>query len=284
VARVEWIAEISSNHNGDLKRALELIDRVAWAGFTAVKFQLFEVEKLFSPEALAAKPFLLDRKKWELDIGLVPSLSEASRARGLRFGVTPFSLEVVTHVNPFVDFFKVASYELLWVDLLAEVARTGKPIVVSSGMATMDEVLDSVRILRDSGATDITVLHCVSTYPAEASQCNLAAIGSLRDKVGTKVGWSDHTNDVSAVRRAVLRWGATTLELHVDLDTEGFEFAEGHCWLLPDAKALIEEVAAGELWDGDGIKEPAESERSERDWRADPNDGLRPIRHFRETL
>lgn len=284
MAEVKWIAEVSSNHNGDFERSLKLIDGVAAAGFTSVKFQLFEVEKLFSAEALAAKPFLLDRKKWELAKGSVPALSDAARSRGLDFGLTPFYIEAIPELVPFVDFFKVASYELLWSDLLVEVARTGKPIVVSTGMATMHEVMNSVTVLRSAGATDVTVLHCVSVYPAEPAQCNLSAIESLRVEVGAESGWSDHTNDPSVVRRALLRWGATTVELHVDLDTEGFEFAEGHCWLLPKAKELIDEISAGVLWDGDGVKNPTVSENSEREWRADPVDGLRPLRQFRKSL
>lgn len=284
MAEVKWIAEVSSNHNGDFERSLKLIDGVAAAGFTSVKFQLFEVEKLFSAEALVAKPFLLDRKKWELAKGSVPALSDAARSRGLDFGLTPFYIEAIPELVPFVDFFKVASYELLWSDLLVEVARTGKPIVVSTGMATMHEVMNSVTVLRSAGATDVTVLHCVSVYPAEPAQCNLSAIESLRVEVGAESGWSDHTNDPSVVRRALLRWGATTVELHVDLDTEGFEFAEGHCWLLPKAKELIDEISAGVLWDGDGVKNPTVSENSEREWRADPVDGLRPLRQFRKSL
>ncbi|MDA8777080.1 N-acetylneuraminate synthase family protein [Pontimonas sp.] len=281
---VDWIAEVSSNHNGDFDRSLKLIDGVAAAGFTSVKFQLFEIEKLFSPEALAAKPSLLDRKKWELDRGMVPALSEAARERGLLFGLTPFYLDVVAELVPFVDFFKIASYEMLWSDLLEEVAQAGKPIVLSTGMATMPEVLKSVSTLKDAGASEITVLHCVSAYPADSMQCNLRAIESLRAQTGANAGWSDHTNDPSIVRRAVLRWGATSVELHVDLDAKGFEFGEGHCWLIPEAAALIGEVTEGVLWDGDGVKIPTPSESSERDWRADPIDGLRPVSAFRKLL
>ena len=284
MADLDWIAEVSSNHNGDLERSLRIIDEVASAGFTSVKFQLFEIEKLFAPEALSARPSLLDRKAWELRMDAIPTLSEAARELGIRFGLTPFYTAAVKELVPLVDFFKIASYELLWTDLLEEVAASAKPVVLSTGMATMAEVSGAVSTLRGAGSKDITILHCVSAYPAEGSECNLSAIKSIRDEIGVEAGWSDHTNDPSVVRRAVLRWGSTTVELHVDLDSEGFEYGPGHCWLISEAKGIIDEIQLGETWDGDGVKAPAPSEEVEKDWRADPSDGLRPLRHIRMTI
>ena len=284
MAEVDWIAEISSNHNGEIERARELIDSVAEAGFTSVKFQLFQVKKLFSSEALSSKPFLLDREQWELPPEFIPTLSQTARERGLKFGITPFFLEGVSAAAPYVDFFKIASYELLWVDLLREVAKSGKPVVLSTGMATMEEVIESVSVLRTAGARDVRVLHCVSEYPATLKQSNLSAIKSLRENLDLATGWSDHTNDVALVRRAVLRWGASTVELHVDLDSNGYEFDQGHCWLLPDASRLICEIGEGEAWDGNGTKAPTPEELDEREWRADPIDGLRPINAQRSRI
>ncbi len=284
MAEVDWIAEISSNHNGEIERAKELVDSVAEAGFTSVKFQLFQVKKLFSPEALGSKPYLLDREQWELPPEFIPTLSQTARNRGLNFGITPFFLEGVSVAAPYVDFFKIASYELLWVDLLREVANSGKPIVLSTGMATMEEVIESVSVLKSAGAQDVRVLHCVSEYPATLSQTNLSAIRSLRENLDLAIGWSDHTNDVAVVRRAVLRWGASTVELHVDLDSNGYEFDQGHCWLLPDATRLIDEIAAGEVWDGNGKKAPTPAELHEREWRSDPIDGLRPLSAQRSRI
>src|SRR5690606_10739479 len=126
----------------------------------------------------------------------------------IQFSVTPFYLDAVEELRPHVDFYKVASYELLWHDLLRTCARTGKPVVLSTGMATMDEIAAAVAATREAGCTDLTLLHCTSSYPTPAGQCNLAAIQTLRETFGCKVGWSDHSVDPGVVSRAIHRWGA----------------------------------------------------------------------------
>lgn len=282
--QVEWIAEVSSNHNQDESRCFELIRAAANSGFTSVKFQLFKVATLFSPEALRAKPELLDREAWELSPNLVPQLSAECRAMGLKFSVTPFSTEMVKASVDYVDFFKIASYEILWDELLEAVAASEKPVTISSGMASLPEVEHAVSVLKRSGCEEVSVLHCVSSYPAPTEDANLAAIQTIRDATGLRVGWSDHTHNPGVIHRAVHRWGAEIIEMHVDLDGQGFEFEPGHCWLLEEADSVIRHVNHGFLADGDGAKEPRNSELSDRDWRADPVDGLRPLKHKRVSL
>jgi sialic acid synthase SpsE len=281
---IRFIAEVSSNHHGDLSRCLAFVDSAAQAGCSDVKFQLFRIRELFAPEAIRAKPELLAREAWELDPAFLAPISERCRARGVGFGCTPFYLEAVDQLAPHVDFFKVASYELLWDDLLAACAETGKPVIISTGMATMAEVAHAVEVLRSHGCASPTILHCVSGYPTPITECNLAAIATMREAFGCAIGWSDHSVSPSVLHRAIHHWGASTIEFHLDLDGTGDEFKTGHCWLPPDIGAVIRAIADGFIADGDGEKVPAATETTERGWRADPADGLRPTMAIRTRL
>ena len=278
------IAEISSNHNQDLDRALNLIRAARRAGANAVKFQLFELESLFSPEVLASSPGHLTRKAWELPRDFLPILSREARSLGMLFGCTPFDLGAVEFLEPYVDFFKIASYELLWHSLISSCGATGKPVILSTGMATEDEVSQAVASLASSGCTNLALLHCVSSYPAPRIETNLAAIATLRKRFGAPTGWSDHSHDPSVVLRAINRWGASIIELHIDLDGEGFEAGSGHCWLPSELLDLTETLRTDSELDGDGVKAPAPSEQADVPWRADPTDGLRPLLELRPTL
>lgn len=281
---VDFVAEVSSNHHRDLDRCLAFIDAAADIGSDAVKFQLFRIAELFAPEALAHKPELRRREEWELPVEFLPALADRCRMRGLRFGCTPFFLDAVDILVPHVDFFKVASYELLWTDMLQRCAATGKPVVLATGMATLDEVLQAARTLQDAGCRNLTLLHCVSGYPAPVLECNLSAIKTIADAARCAIGWSDHSVSPAVIYRAIHRWGASMIEYHLDLDGTGEEYATGHCWLPEQMREVIRTVRTGEAADGTGEKVPAPSERHDREWRADPVDGLRPLRRTREGL
>ena len=188
-----FIAEASSNHGRDLDRARAFVDAAADAGCDAVKFQLFKIDRMFAPEILRQSPKHRARADWELPLDHLAPLAEHCSARKIQFSCTPFYLEAVAELAPFVDFYKVASYELLVTDLLKACAESGKPVVLSTGMATVDEIATAAGTLISTGATDITLLHCVSAYPTPAGEANLSAIQQLRDMTGLKVGWSDHT-------------------------------------------------------------------------------------------
>jgi sialic acid synthase SpsE len=279
-----FVAEVSSNHHRDLRRCLEFIKTAADIGCDAVKFQLFRVRELFAPEALRHNPGLLAREEWELPVEYLPELARACHEAGISFSCTPFYLDAVAELLPFVDFYKIASYELMWDDLLKSCAATGKPVVLSTGMATLPEVDHACATLRHTGCRDLTLLHCVSSYPTKPEDCNLAAIATLRDAIGCLVGWSDHSVDPGVIFRAVHRWGATMVEFHLDLEGQGAEFSAGHCW-LPDAmRSVIATVRTGMRAEGDGRIGPASSELKEREWRADPEDGLRPLWDTRKSL
>jgi N-acetylneuraminate synthase len=260
---------------------LAFVDAAADAGCDAVKFQLFKIDRMFAPEILRQSPRHRARAEWELPLAHLKPLAEHCSARKIRFSCTPFYLEAVTELEPYVDFYKVASYELLVTDLLRACAATGKPIVLSTGMSTMEEIAAAAATLKEAGARDVTLLHCVSSYPTPASEANLAAIAAIRAATGLPVGWSDHTRRPAVIERAVHHWGATAVEFHLDLDGEGAEYAAGHCWLPHEIAPVIARIRESLVADGAGFKGPQPSELSDREWRADPSDGMRPLKHIR---
>lgn len=280
--RARLVAEVGSNHNGSLIRAAKLIDSAAEAGFWGVKFQQLKVEQLFRREALAARPELMERKKFEMDLEWHDELSKRAHEKGLMYGVTPFYSGCLSYLADRVDFFKLSSYQLLDRSIPTLVAAEGLPVILSTGMATMKECQEAVTALRAFGAEDLTLLHCVSSYPAPTDECNLAAIASLRKEFKCKVGWSDHTGSPTVVRAAIWRWDAELVELHFDLEDQAGAESK-HSWTPRDVEALegwMHDLPSSELkqFDGHGSKIPARCELEERKWRSDPSDGLRPVK------
>jgi len=280
---VKFIAEVSSNHAQDLGRSLAFVDVAAASGFDAVKFQLFRVAELFAPEILAKSPQHRRRVAWELPLAHLEPIARRCREKGVEFSCTPFYLEAVKQLEPYVAFYKVASYELLWNDLLKACASTGKPVIISTGMAIMPEIKAAVATLKQAGAADVTVLHCVSAYPSPAEQSNLAAIEAIRKATGASTGWSDHSRSPAVIERAVHHWNAAAIELHLDLDGTGEEYHTGHCWLPEEIAPVIARIRQAFTADGNGFKEPVPAELPDREWRADPSDGLRPLKHMRHS-
>src|SRR6201994_4026598 len=278
-----FIAEASSNHGRDLDRARAFVDAAADAGCDAVKFQLFKIDRMFAPEILAQSPKHRARAEVELPLSHLAPLAEHCLKRKIQFSCTPFYLEAVAELAPFVDFYKVASYELMVTDLLKACARTDKPVILSTGMATLDEIVAAARCLRDAGAKDVTPLHCVSAYPTPAGEANLSAIDTIRTATGLSTGWTDPTRRPAEIERAVHHGGARAVEFHLDLDGTGAEYAAGHCWLPDEIAPVIARIRESFVADGSGFKGPQPSELSDREWRADPGDGMRPLKHIRQA-
>ena len=286
ITPVRFIAEVSSNHHQDLERALAFVDAAADLGCDGVKFQLFRVRSLFAASVLERSAGHRARARWELPVAFLPHLSARCRTRGIDFGCTPFYLQGVSHLAPFVDFYKIASYEILWKALFDQCAKTKKPVAFSTGISTIEEVDAAVSWLRDADA-DFEIYHCVSSYPTLPEACNLAAIETLKTRYACRVGWSDHSADPAVIHRAVGRFGADMVEFHLDLDGAGAEYPGGHCWLPAEIAPVINDIKGGRIAagapeaDGDGRKVFQPGEADERQWRADPSDGLRPLKCIR---
>lgn len=278
-----FIAEISSNHGQDLERCYRFIDKAAEIGCDSAKFQLFKINQLFSESILRHRPEVAARKAWELPIDFLPLLAKRCEEKKIEFSCTPFYLDAVQELEPYVAFYKIASYALLWDDLLAACARTKKHVILSTGMATLSEITHAVSVLKKNGCEQLTLLHCVSAYPTPMTEANLSAIHTLRSAFHCPIGWSDHTVEPGVIHRAIHRWGAQVVEFHFDLEGSGAEYQAGHCWLPHEIKSVIQQTRVGIQADGTGIKEPVSAEMIEREWRTDPIDGLRPLLETRKA-
>lgn len=279
-----FLAEVSSNHGAELDRCLRFVDTAAQIGCDGVKFQLFSLDKLFAPEILARSAKHRERRAWELPVGFLPSIAERCALRGIEFCCTPFDLDAVAALRPYVARYKIASYELTWPPLLQACASTGKPVILSTGMATLEECRAACITLRQAGCASSTLLHCVSHYPTLPEEAHLAAMDTLRSACGCAVGWSDHSVRPGVIHQAVFGHHAAVIEFHLDLDGTGAEFAAGHCWLPEAMRTVIADVKDGEAAQGDAAKHWVASESKERLWRADPEDGLRPFRALRASF
>lgn len=284
----KFIAEVSSNHNRDLNRALKFVDAAAELGCDAVKFQLFKIDQLFAPEILERSADHRARKKWELPLEFLPELSERAHKKGIEFSCTPFYLDAVQELERYVDFYKVASYELLWHDLLKACAGTGKPLILSTGMSNENEVHAAINALAGLPTSEITILRCTSAYPTPVEEANISSLKTLRRSLDSfqkdldlSFGWSDHTLSAGVIARAVFEYQAQVVEFHLDLEGEGHEYASKHCWLPRDIEPVIQMIRDGHAAAGDGRLAPTASEEPDREWRADPRDGLRPLRYIR---
>jgi len=286
-----FIAEISSNHNGDLQRCLKFIDEAKKAGFDAVKFQLFKIDQLFAKDVLKKKSFLKGRKKWELPESFLPQIRKRCTQNKIDFGCTPFYLDGVDELKKYVDFFKIASYELLWDDLFEKCMSTKKKVIFSTGMSNAREISSRLNFLKEKKFNNFDIMHCISSYPAKIKNLNLKSIPFIRNLIKSKkfkkkisVGWSDHSVNESVIYKSIFQYNAELIEMHVDLDKNGNEHHFGHCWLFKDSKKIIKNIRAFNSSVEFLGKKVYNEEKKERSWRADPKDGLRPLLKIRNKI
>lgn len=264
------IAEAGVNHDGDVEVARRLIDAAADAGADAVKFQTFVPAALASPVAPTAayqrargsgetQAAMLERLALPDDAWI--ALRDHARERGIVFLSTPFddaSADLLDALG--VPAFKVGSGELTDLPFLERLARRGRPMLVSTGMATMLEVAAAVDVIRATGLRDLALLHCVSAYPAAAADANLAAMRSMREAFGLQTGWSDHTPGIESPIAAVAL-GAAVVEKHLTLDQR--RPGPDHAMSLepPAFAAMVVAIRATAAAIGDGVKAPTTAER-----------------------
>ncbi|HEX5450785.1 MAG TPA: N-acetylneuraminate synthase family protein [Candidatus Limnocylindrales bacterium] len=270
------IAEAGSNWRmgeprRDLAMGRALIDVAVAADADAVKFQTYRSATVYAPDA-GQTAYLADQgvetsinavfEDLEMPYELIPSLAAYCASQGIEFMSTPFSVEDAASVDPHVRRHKVASYEINHLRLLQALARTGKPMIISTGGASLDEIAFALATVRAEGASDVTVLQCTASYPAPPEAANLLAIPTLRERFGVAVGLSDHTKDPLVAPLGAVALGATVIEKHYTIDRRlpgpDHPFA-----LEPDElRAMIQGLRIMEqsLGSGDKVVQPAEEE------------------------
>ncbi len=219
------IAEISANHNGQMENALELVRLAAEAGADAVKIQTYTADTMTLD--CDSEPFIVkggtlwDGRKlydlyaeahtpWEWH----PAIFEEAKKHGLDCFSTPFDNTAVDFLEQFdPPYHKVASFELTDHPLLEKIASTGRKVILSTGMATLEEIEESVTVLKEGGCPEITLLKCTSSYPAPADEANLARIADMAERFGVRAGLSDHTMGAT-VPIAAVALGAKVIEKH----------------------------------------------------------------------
>jgi len=217
------IAEAGLNHNGSMGLAKQMIKVAADAGADAVKFQKRDLESFFRQAADPSPEQWAIRKRLEFTRGEMETLSALAYDNGLDFICTAFDIPSAAAIVDCVDSVKIPSHRVTDTNLLRYVADMGLPVIVSSGMCTLQELDKAMDILK-FGVTKLTLLHCVSAYPTKRRECNLSMIPFLRDRYCIDVGYSGHEWGYQPTLYAVLL-GATVVERHFTLDKrmEGFD-------------------------------------------------------------
>ena len=269
------IAEAGVNHNGDIETAKKLIDVASDAGVDYVKFQTFKADRLVSPLAQKAKYQIKNDKnsddsqlnmlkKLELSDADHKELISYCKSKNISFFSTAFDEEGISYLSSLnFDMFKIPSGELTNYPYLKAIAKTGLPVILSTGMANLDEIEKSINVLVSYGTkkSEITVLHCNTEYPTPMIDVNLKAMLTIKEKLGVSIGYSDHTLGLE-VPIAAVALGAKIIEKHFTIDRS----LKG-----PDHKASLEPNELKEMViairniemaiSGNGLKEASLSEK-----------------------
>lgn len=271
MSKIFIIAEAGVNHNGNIETARKLVDVAVMAGADAVKFQTFKAESLVRRDARKADYQMetTDQgesqfdmlKKLELTLEMHEQLSEYCRQKEIMFLSAPFDIDSLHYLMELgVDIIKIPSGEITNYPLLREAGRTKKRIIISSGMSTLNEVKNAVKVLKDNGSSDVTVLHCNTEYPTPYDDVNLRAMYTLKEELGVPTGYSDHTQGIE-VPIAAAALGAAVIEKHFTLD-QNMEGPDHKASLEPDElEAMVRAIRNIENALGDGKKEPSKSEK-----------------------
>jgi N-acetylneuraminate synthase len=265
------IAEAGVNHDGSLEKAIQLVDAAADAGADAVKFQSFSAERLVMESAPKAEyqkagagadeSQLKMLRKLELSQADQASIAQHTRKRGIEFLSTPFDESWADFLDTLgVCAFKIGSGELTNLRLLAHVAKKGKPVILSTGMASIEEIEEAVAVITATGLKELILLQCTSAYPAAPETINLKAMATLRRHFGVWTGFSDHTTGIE-VAIAAVAVGASVLEKHFTLDRK--LPGPDHRMSIEPAKltAMIRAIRNVEKAMGDGKKARSANEQ-----------------------
>ena len=268
--KVFIIAEAGDNHNGDYDTALKLVDKAVEAGADCVKFQTFVTERVISK--LAEKADYQKEstgtgesqyemvKKLELSFEQFRQIKKYCEQKKIMFLSTPFDLESIDFLQEIdIPFWKIPSGEITNLPYLEKIAHTGKDIIMSTGMCTIEEIQKAIDILKKNGAGKMTLLHCNTEYPTPYEDVNLRAMKTMAETFGVEVGYSDHTKGIE-VPIAAAAMGAVVIEKHFTLD-KNMPGPDHKASLEPDElKQMIQSVRNIEKALGSSEKKPSTSE------------------------
>ncbi|NJO19457.1 MAG: hypothetical protein HC838_04450 [Spirulinaceae cyanobacterium RM2_2_10] len=255
--RIAIVAEIGNNHEGNFEVACELVRQAAACGVDAVKFQTFKTEQFIRP---VDRERFARLKGFELSGEQFGQLADLARSLNLLFLSTPLDLDSATVLESLVDAYKIASCDDTFYPLLERVAKTGKPIILSTGISNWTQVRQTVDYLQNSWQIagvvqpQLTVLHCVSSYPVPPEQANLRAIAFLAQHLDCTIGYSDHVVGTDAAMLAVAA-GARLIEKHFTLDKHYSDFRDHQLAADPDEmRQLVQQVRTVETMLGSFTK------------------------------
>lgn len=264
------IAEAGVNHNGDIALAKKLVDVAKESGADAVKFQTFKAEEVvtknakkikYQAESTGVEESQFEMlKKLELSKRDFKELFDYAQKKEMLFLSTPDDKGSVDLLDTLgVASFKIGSGEITNFPLLKHIARKAKPIILSTGTATLEEVKEALEVIQKEGLKEVVLLHCVTAYPAKIEDMNLRAMATLRNIFKLPVGLSDHTLGIT-IPIAATALGACVIEKHLTLD-KNFPGPDHKASLEPaELKKMIEAIRDVEKASGDGVKRPTASE------------------------
>ena len=263
------IAEAGVNHNGSLKLAKKLINVAKATGVDAVKFQTFKTEGVMTENVPMAKYQKKNIGKTETQFQMVKRLElpfedfiilkKYCDKKGIIFLSTPHSEDAIDFLEPLVPAYKIGSGDLTNLPFLEKIAKKRKPIILSTGMATLGEVEEAVNTIKKEGNNKIILLHCTTNYPCPLEEVNLRAMETLKKEFDLPVGYSDHTLGITVPIMAVTL-GATVLEKHFTLD-KNLPGPDHKASLEPkEFKEMIRAIRDVEKALGSSIKKPTKSE------------------------
>jgi len=261
------IVDVGANHNGDLETAKQLITSAAKMGADAIKFQTYTAENLYSSKTLRFSkdpiaPFELI-KKYQHPREWLPILNDLAKKNDIHFASSPFDYEAVDLLEKIdVPFYKVASPEIVDLELINYIAKKQKPIILSTGMSYLSDIEDAIKVILQCNNNQIIILHCNTLYPTPFNAVNLKAMLTLKYAFKFPIGFSDHTLGIHISLSAV-SMGARVIEKHFTLDKK--DVGPDHVFSLEplELKELVTKIRDIERAMGTGIKEPHKLELEE---------------------
>jgi len=274
------IAEAGSNwkcgnYEEDLARSKELIKIASKSGADAIKFQTFRSETVYASNA-GSSQYLSNQgidenineifNHLEMPYEMIPTLYDYCKKENILFMSTPFSVEDAKQIDPYVEIHKVASYEINHVRLLEFLASTKKPMLISTGASTYDEIDFAVNLVKNNGNNLITLMQCTSKYPCPMEAMNLSVIPQMKLKYSLPIGLSDHSTDPIIAPIMAIGFGATVIEKHFTLD-RNLPGPDHSFSMIPDElKLLVKSIRQADLTKGTGKKEILEEENELRQY------------------